>query len=102
MNGIGKQAAFYRGYLPDDRSLVPLTVLLSTTVALWLLVYLICVAGDAPPYAASFDPQRRSCLLEIDPQMKKRADLSVGIGLPGTRRVASTADGSPANTETTE
>ena len=30
MNGMGKQAAFYRGYLPDDRSLVPLTVLLST------------------------------------------------------------------------
>jgi hypothetical protein len=26
MNGIEKQAAFYRGYLPDDRSLVPLTV----------------------------------------------------------------------------
>ena len=32
MNGIGKQAAFYCGYLPDDRSLVPLTVLLSDTV----------------------------------------------------------------------
>jgi hypothetical protein len=45
MNEIGKQAAFYRGYLPDDRSLVPLTVLLSTTLALWLLVYL--VAGVA-------------------------------------------------------
>jgi hypothetical protein len=44
MNEIGKQAAFYRGYLPDDRSLVPLTVLLST-LALWLLVYL--VAGVA-------------------------------------------------------
>jgi len=40
MTSIGKQAAFYRGYLPDDRSLVPLTVLLSTTLALWLLVYL--------------------------------------------------------------
>ena len=38
MTSIGKQAAFYRGYLPDDRSLVPLTVLLSTTLALWLLV----------------------------------------------------------------
>ena len=47
MNGIEKQAAFYRGYLPDDRSLVALTVLLSTTVALWLLVYLMDVAGDA-------------------------------------------------------
>jgi hypothetical protein len=30
MNGIEKQAAFYRGYLPDDRSLVPLTIVLAT------------------------------------------------------------------------
>jgi hypothetical protein len=41
MNGIGKQAAFYRGYLPDDRSQIPLTVLLSATLALWLLIYLV-------------------------------------------------------------
>ena len=47
MNGIGKQAAFYRGYLPDDRSLVPLTVLLSTTLALWLLVYLVAAVAEA-------------------------------------------------------
>jgi hypothetical protein len=96
MNGIGKQAAFYRGYLPADRSLVPLAVLLSTTVALWLFLYLICAAGDARQYAASFDPQRRSCPLEIETQMKKRADLC------GARRVATTADGSPVSMETTE
>jgi hypothetical protein len=47
MNGIGKQAAFYRGYLPDDRCLVPLTVLLSTTLALWLLVYLVAEVAEA-------------------------------------------------------
>ena len=47
MNGIEKQAAFYRGYLPDDRSLVPLTVLLSTTLALWLLVYLVAAVAEA-------------------------------------------------------
>ena len=57
MNGIGKQAAFYRGYLPDDRSLFPLMVFLSTTVALWLLVYTIGVAGDAPQGVTSFDSQ---------------------------------------------
>jgi hypothetical protein len=44
---IGKQAAFYRGYLPHDRSLVPLTVLLSTTLALWLLVYLVVAVAEA-------------------------------------------------------
>jgi hypothetical protein len=47
MNGSGKQAAFYRGYLPDDRCLVPLTVLLSTTLALWLLVYLVATEAEA-------------------------------------------------------
>jgi hypothetical protein len=48
MNGIEKHAAFYRGYLPDDRSLVPLTVLLSATLALWLLVYLVAAVGRGP------------------------------------------------------
>ena len=47
MNGIEKHAAFYRGYLPDDRSLVPLTVLLSATLALWLLVYLVAAVAEA-------------------------------------------------------
>jgi hypothetical protein len=47
MNGIGKQAAFYRGYVPDDRSLVLLTALLSTTLALWLLVYLVAAVAEA-------------------------------------------------------
>jgi hypothetical protein len=47
MTWIGKQAAFYRGCLPDDRSLVPLTVLLSTTLALWLLVYLVVAVAEA-------------------------------------------------------
>jgi len=41
MNGIEKQAAFYRGYLIDDRSLAPLTAALATIVSLWLLVYLM-------------------------------------------------------------
>jgi hypothetical protein len=46
MNGIARQAAFYRSYLPDDRSLLPLTILLSTAVAVWLLVYLVGVVAD--------------------------------------------------------
>jgi hypothetical protein len=47
MTWIAKQAAFYRGCLPDDRGLVPLTVLLSTTLALWLLVYLVVAVAEA-------------------------------------------------------
>ena len=55
MTWIGKQAAFYRGCLPDDRSLVPLTVLLSTTLALWLLVYLVvAVAEDVGVASVTF------------------------------------------------
>jgi hypothetical protein len=48
MNGIEKHAGFYRGYLTDDRSLIPLTIALGTIVALWVLVYLISVIGPEP------------------------------------------------------
>jgi hypothetical protein len=41
MDGIGKHAAFYRAYLPHDRSLVPVAVALGAVVALWLSLYLI-------------------------------------------------------------
>ena len=47
MNGIAKQAAFYRGYLTDERSLVPLTIVLATVVALWLVVYLVAAVAEA-------------------------------------------------------
>jgi hypothetical protein len=47
MNRIAKQTAFYRGYLADNRSLVPLTVLLAAAVPIWLLVYLIGTPADA-------------------------------------------------------
>jgi hypothetical protein len=43
-----RQAAFYRGYLIDDRSLAPLTVALAAIVALWFLVYLAdCIGAMA-------------------------------------------------------
>jgi hypothetical protein len=45
MNGIEKQAVFYRGYLIDGRSLTPLTIAWTTIVALWLLVYLVTAVG---------------------------------------------------------
>jgi hypothetical protein len=52
MNGIEKQAAFYRGYLIDDRSLARVTGALATIVGLWLLVYL--VSAIAGPQAKAF------------------------------------------------
>ena len=51
--GIEMNAAFYRAYLIDDRSLPPLTVALATIVALWSLVYLFGSNGPLakPPTA---------------------------------------------------
>jgi hypothetical protein len=52
-NEIEKHAAFYRGYLIDDRNLVPLTIASATFVALWLLVYLLGAIGpQARPQSA--------------------------------------------------
>jgi len=48
MSGFEKHAEFYRAYLTEERSLIPLTVALATIVALWLLVYLVAAIGPAP------------------------------------------------------
>ena len=45
MNGIEKQAVFYRGYLIDERSLAPLTTALAAIVGLWLPVYVVGAIG---------------------------------------------------------
>ena len=48
--GIDINAAFYRGYLIDDRKLTPHVAALATLVVLWSLVYLIgCLAPVAKP-----------------------------------------------------
>jgi hypothetical protein len=48
--GIDINAAFYRGYLIDDRNLTPHVAALVTLVALWSLVYLVgCLAPAAKP-----------------------------------------------------
>jgi ABC-type glycerol-3-phosphate transport system permease component len=45
MDGIGKQAAFYRAYLPHDRSLLPTAVALCAVITIWLFIYLVSVVG---------------------------------------------------------
>ena len=45
MNRIEKHAAFYRGYLPDDRNLAAVVAVLLTGIAFWLLFYLIAAVG---------------------------------------------------------
>jgi hypothetical protein len=50
--GIGVDAAFYRGYLIDDRDLTPHVALLATLVALWSLLYVVgCLAPVTTPKA---------------------------------------------------
>jgi multidrug resistance efflux pump len=41
MNQIGKHAAFYRAYLPDDRSLIPVAIATVAIVVLWLCLYFV-------------------------------------------------------------
>ena len=65
MRGIESQAAFYRGYLTDDRSLAPLTVALAAIVALWSLVYL--VGCFAPAREAADGRGRRAMVLSRGP-----------------------------------
>ena len=45
MDRIGKQAAFYRAYLPHDRSLLPTAVALCAVITIWLFIYLVSVIG---------------------------------------------------------
>jgi len=45
MHWIEKQARYYKGYLADERSLIPVTILLANAVAVWLLAYLISSVG---------------------------------------------------------
>ena len=45
---LAMNAEFYRAYLTEDRSLMPLTIVLATGVALWLFFYLVSVVGPVP------------------------------------------------------
>jgi hypothetical protein len=54
--GSEKHAAFYRGYQPDDRSLIPVAIVLATLVALWLLVYLVSAVGPHSGKATGQSP----------------------------------------------
>jgi hypothetical protein len=65
MGRIEEHAVFYRGYQTDDRSLVPVTIVLATTVALWLLVYLIGAVG-ASQHIARSDLRPATATLQVN------------------------------------
>jgi hypothetical protein len=48
MNGIGKQAEFYRAYLPNDRGLLQVAVTLGAVLAVGFVLYLAGAIGPAP------------------------------------------------------
>ena len=43
-----KDPEFYRGYVPEHKSVLPMAVTLGTIIAMWMLVYLIATIGPAP------------------------------------------------------
>jgi len=61
MNEIGKHAAFYRAYLPHDRSLIPVAVTLGVIVALWLSLYF--VSEEQNPQTAQADARAAAVLV---------------------------------------
>jgi hypothetical protein len=61
MNSIGKHAAFYRAYLPHDRSLIPVAITLGAITALWLTLYL--VAAEQHPQFAQKDARAAAFLV---------------------------------------
>ncbi len=79
MTGIEKQAAFYRAYLIDDRSLAPLATAWATIVGLWLLVYLVSAIGGAEANQADGRGSRR-----IRPPLRR--------GLPCSEALAGVAE----------
>ncbi len=44
-NRIERHAAFYRGYLADDRDLAAVAAILAIGIVLWLLFYLVAAVG---------------------------------------------------------
>jgi hypothetical protein len=57
MHWIEKQARYYKGYLADERSLIPVTILLANAVAISLLVYLISSVGAPSQPQTSLSPR---------------------------------------------
>lgn len=48
MSGPDREDDYYRGLLPDSRSALSIAITLATSIAMWLLVYLISAIGPAP------------------------------------------------------
>jgi hypothetical protein len=56
MRWIEKQARYYEGHLADERSFIPVTILLANAVAILLLAYLISSVGNPSQSQTSLSP----------------------------------------------
>jgi len=56
MSWVEKQARYYRAYLADERSVIPVTILVANAAAVWLLVYLIGSVGNPSQRQVSLSP----------------------------------------------
>ncbi len=64
MDGIGKQAEFYRAYLPHDRGLISAAVALGAVVAAGFFLYLVgAVSPVADPRLADASARAAAVLL---------------------------------------
>jgi hypothetical protein len=56
MRWIEKQARYYQACLADERSLIPVTILLAYAVAVWFLAYLISSVDNPARRQISLSP----------------------------------------------
>jgi hypothetical protein len=75
MRWIEKQARHSQGYLADERTLIPVAILLANAVAVWLLAYL--------------DPSRRRVFRKNGPELNTSWILHPNC--PSTERISVTA-----------
>jgi hypothetical protein len=73
MRWIEKQARYYQGYSADERSLIPVTILLGNAVAIWLLVYLISSLGNLSQQQVSRLPHPPASAICNTLQMRRHA-----------------------------
>jgi hypothetical protein len=67
MDGIGKQAEFYRAYLPHDRGLISVAVAIGAVLALGLFLYSVGALGPAPDPAVADAGARAAAVLLTGP-----------------------------------
>jgi hypothetical protein len=94
MNGFEKDAAFYRAYLTDERSLGPLVGVLATLVAVWMLFYLVGAVGPEPMWNAPAQEEAEAAAVWLAYAEEARPHRVASL-TPGLWRSARAVESSP-------